>query len=290
VPPNPIERPLTPAAQRLAHYLHDRGASFFQDFVDTLGLLRAQIEEALAELVNKGMVSSDSFAGLRALLAPAPRRSPFKGYKRRRIASSIEDAGRWALVESARRDVCAVGEEESQGQMAGMETIAWTLLRRYGVICRQLLEREPALPPWRELLRIYHRLEARGEIRGGRFVAGMSGEQFALPEAVGALRDIRRQPKENKLVSITGADPLNLVGIVIPGVRVPALLTNRILYRDGVPIALQLGREVRLLDRGDQHEDEWTLKQALIRRSRKGSVYPSTAHKNYEDRYHAGFF
>ncbi|HEX2245783.1 MAG TPA: DEAD/DEAH box helicase [Gammaproteobacteria bacterium] len=277
---DPTEKPLTPAAQRLAHYLHDRGASFFQDFVDTLGLLRAQVEEALAELVNKGMVSSDSFAGLRALLVPAPRRGSFKGYKRRRIASSIEDAGRWALVESTRRDACAAGEQESQGQVAGMEAIVWTLLRRYGVICRQLLEREPALPPWRELLKVYRRLEARGEIRGGRFVAGMSGEQFALPEAVGALRDIRRQPKENKLVSITGADPLNLVGVVTPGARVPALVTNRILYRDGVPIALQLGREIRLLDRGeDQQEDEWTLKQALIRRSRKGPVSPSTAHR-----------
>jgi ATP-dependent Lhr-like helicase len=181
-------------------------------------------------------------------------------------------------VESTRRDVCAAGEQ-AQGQMAGMEAIARTLLRRYGVTCRQLLEREPALPPWRELLKVYRRLEARGEIRGGRFVAGMSGEQFALLEAVGALRDIRRQPKENKLVSITGADPLNLVGIVTPGARVPALVTNRILYRDGVPIALQLGREIRSLDRGVQQEDEWTLKQALIRRSRKGPVSPSTAHR-----------
>ena len=111
------------------------------------------------------------------------------------------------------------------------------LLRRYGIVFRRLLARETNLAPWRDLVMVYRRLEARGEIRGGRFVAGMSGEQFALPEAVGQLRRIRRLEASGLLLGISAADPLNLVGIVTPGDRIPAFATNRIVYRDGVPIA-----------------------------------------------------
>src|SRR5262249_34476508 len=114
-----------------------------------------------------------------------------------------------------------------------IETLALQLLRRYGVVFRRLLEREPILPPWRDVLRIYRRMEARADIRGGRFVGGFSGEQYALPEAVGLLRSIRKRPQADELVAVSGADPLNLIGIVTPGPAVPAIATNRILFRDG---------------------------------------------------------
>ena len=128
--------------------------------------------------------------------------------------------------------------------------VARTLLRRYGVVLRRIVERETELPPWRELLRAYRRLEARGDIRGGRFVAGFSGEQYALPEAVEALRAARRAEKSGALVSVSAADPLNLVGIVTPGERVPAIASNRVLYRDGVPVARKVGGRVEILASG----------------------------------------
>src|SRR4051812_25452356 len=148
---------------------------------------------------------------------------------------------------------------------------ARTLLARYGVVFWRLLEREAAwLPPWRELLRIYRRLEARGEIRGGRFVAGFSGEQFALPEAVGMLREIRRKPDANIFVSLSGADPLNLVGILTPGPKLGSLTGNRVLYRDGIPVALLAGGEIRFLSELDEAA-QWQARKTLLR----GAVPPS---------------
>jgi ATP-dependent Lhr-like helicase len=141
------------------------------------------------------------------------------------------------------------------------------LLLRYGVVFWRLLEREAGwLPPWRELLRVYRRLEARGEIRGGRFVAGFSGEQFALPEAIGALRETRRRNDSDEWVSLSGADPLNLIGILTPGPKLAALAGNRLLYRDGVPVASMSGGETRF------HETlapaaEWQAQNALMRRT-----------------------
>jgi ATP-dependent Lhr-like helicase len=126
--------------------------------------------------------------------------------------------------------------------------------------------REGSLPPWRDLLRAYRRLEARGEIRGGRFVDGFSGEQFALPEAVGALRARRRVAKSGTLVSVSAADSLNLAGIITPGDRVPALTSNRILFRDGVPIAVREKREVRFLIEVDQAAARWEAEAAIVRR------------------------
>jgi ATP-dependent Lhr-like helicase len=140
------------------------------------------------------------------------------------------------------------------------------------VVFRKLLTREPDwLPPWFELLRVYRRLEARGEIRGGRFVAGFSGEQYAAPEAVPMLRTVRRKPKNEQLVSISAADPLNLVGIVTPGARVPALAGNRVLYRDGVPVAVHVGGRAEFLV--DVPEgDAWNARNALIRGAASASA------------------
>ena len=147
-----------------------------------------------------------------------------------------------------------------------IEHIARSLLRRWGVVFWRLLAREADwLPPWQDLLRCWRRLEARGEIRGGRFVAGFSGEQFALPEAVGLLREVRRKPPGETLLSLSGADPLNLVGLLTPGKRLPALTGNRVLYRDGIPIALLAGGEVRFLEDLTPAE-QWRAQNALVRR------------------------
>ncbi|MGH6692908.1 MAG: Lhr family helicase, partial [Gammaproteobacteria bacterium] len=193
---------LSPAAQAVASYIRQNGASFFDELVVGASLLRTKVEEALSELVALGQVASDSFAGLRALLLPAHERKPiaYREQRRRRgSAVGMADAGRWALAHRVREH--AVERDEA------VEHVARTLLTRYGVVFWRLLEREaPWLPPWRDLLRVYRRLEARGEIRGGRFVAGFSGEQFALPEAVGRLREVRREKESSALVSVSGAD------------------------------------------------------------------------------------
>jgi ATP-dependent Lhr-like helicase len=135
------------------------------------------------------------------------------------------------------------------------------------VVFRRLLERETGLPPWRDLLYLYRRLEARGEIRGGRFVQGFSGEQFALPEALASLRQVRRNPADAELVAVSGADPLNLTGIITPGKRVPANAGNRVLYRNGIPVASSIGRQVEFLGEIDP-ATEWELRQHLLRQQR----------------------
>ena len=243
----------------LADCIKEHGASFFDELMDISGLLRSQVEEALAELVALGLVTSDSFGGLRALLVPSDRRKPFGGgTRRRRIMSfGMEDAGRWALVRRPAAD--------SQARATAVEHVARTLLRRYGVVFWRLLAREAEwLPPWRDLLRVYRRLEARGEIRGGRFVAGFSGEQFALPDAVGMLRDTRRKQSADEFVSLSGADPLNLVGILTPGAKLAALTGNRVLYRDGLPVALFVGGEIRFVAELDEAA-QWQARKLLLR-------------------------
>jgi ATP-dependent Lhr-like helicase len=235
---------LSSYAQSVKEALERRGASFFHELVALSGLLPSQVEQGLAELAGAGLITSDSFAGLRALITPSNKRKPLSGARRRvrTAAYGIESAGRWSLL--VRRtgepaDGRTPGEMHEKNQRAdrpSTELLAKAYLRRYGVVFKRLLAREAATPPWRELLMVYRRLEARGEIRGGRFVTGVSGEQFALPEAVGQLRSIRRLGGGGQLVGISAADPLNLTGILTPGERVSALISNRILYRDGVPV------------------------------------------------------
>ncbi|MDE2088673.1 MAG: ATP-dependent DNA helicase, partial [Gammaproteobacteria bacterium] len=253
---------LTPRAQAVADYLRDHGASFFDEIVSGTGLLRTQTEQALGELVAGGRVNCDGYTGLRALLLPSDRRRGYAGYRRRGSALfGIEDAGRWTLL----RGAAPAGNAAPEVGEETIERLARVLLRRYGVVFRRLLEREvPWLPPWYQLLRVYRRLEARGEIRGGRFVAGFSGEQYALPEAVGALRELRRRAGQGTLVSVSAADPLNLAGVLTPGARVPALAGNRVLYRDGVPIAVHVGGEARFLVQLDAGA-EWEARNALLR-------------------------
>jgi ATP-dependent Lhr-like helicase len=267
--PDPAAVPLSHSARAVLETLNGRGASFFGDLVNATGLLRTEVEKGLGELVAWGLVTSDSFAGLRALLIPSDRRRPVAGgggLRRRRgkvAPFGVETAGRWSRVH---RSAHVTEEQVAEAQ-------AWQLLRRYGIVFRRLLERESLLAPWRDILRVYRRLEARGEIRGGRFVGGFSGEQYALPEAVGALRAVRRESglgtrKSGELVAVSGADPLNLVGIVTPGDLLPALATNRILYRDGMPVAVKAsdGRGGERLLVEVTPEEEQLLRNALIRR------------------------
>ncbi|AGA87425.1 Lhr-like helicase [Stutzerimonas stutzeri RCH2] len=229
---------LSSRAQRVFDYLQTHGALFFDELQHDAHLLRSELEDALGELVAVGLVNADSFAGLRSLLAPASKRS--RAARRSRggaFIGGMDDAGRWALVRKpgTANDASRPAKVDAEA----LEHIARVLLRRYGVVFWRLLAREADwLPPWRELLRVYHRLEARGEIRGGRFVAGVAGEQFALPGAVGLLREVRKRPLTGEMLAVSAVDPLNQLGTLLPGSKVPALAANRILYRDGTPLAV----------------------------------------------------
>lgn len=248
---------LSSNAQTVLDALREHGALFFTDLEETSGLLHSHVETALAELVARGLVTADTFAGLRALIGPQFRRADTRRLRRRARLPNVEDAGRWAQVFAAGRSAARNGPLDNEH----VAHIARVLLRRYGVICRRVLEREPLLPPWRDLLYAFRRMEARGEVRGGRFVQGMSGEQFALPEAVGALREARKR-KDGEEIMLSAADPLNLIGIVTPGQRLPALPGNRLLLKDGVPVAVRTGKQVDFLQDIDAAE-EWSVRRRL---------------------------
>ncbi|UCF18934.1 MAG: DEAD/DEAH box helicase [Gemmatimonadota bacterium] len=272
---------LSSDAGQVLETLERSGALFFAELSRESGLLKTRVEAALGELVAVGIVNADSFAGLRALLVPASKRRPMDGNRRRRSRSApfgVESAGRWAVFRDPGFAKREVGSERDADVRRSLTTAAWSdpdrdavelqaraLLRRYGVVFRRLLGREANLAPWRELTRVLRRLEARGEIRGGRFVAGFSGEQFALPEAVGLLRSTRRERKSGRLLAISAADPLNLAGIVTPGPRVAALTGNRVLFRDGVPVAALESTKVQLFA-PIEGTDEREIGEALTRR------------------------
>ncbi|TMI10610.1 MAG: DEAD/DEAH box helicase [Betaproteobacteria bacterium] len=230
------EAPVSAEARSVSEALKSRGALFFNELVAATGLLPTLVERGLAELVSAGLVTADSFSGLRALLAPQHRRNGL-----------VQSAGRWSLLNQKNTTT---------------EQIAQGLLKRYGVVFRALLQRE-SLPPWRDLVKLYRRLEARGEIRGGRFVAGFGGEQFAAADAVGKLRAVRKLEKGEELVALSGADPLNLVGILTPDARVPALAANRVLLRDGIALGAVEGGKLRRLAESELSDDSL---HALARR------------------------
>jgi len=215
---------LTDATQRILDRLRSHGASFAHELKSACELTGDECCEALAELVAAGLVASDGFAGVRSIVShSAPRRG------------GADAAGRWSLV---RRESTASRDD-------AVRTLAWTLLARYGVVFRRVLTRESSGVPWRDLARVYRTLEARGEIRGGRFVSGMSGEQFALPDAVDRLRELRRSGPDETLITISAADPLNLTGIITGAERLRAAAGNRIVYRNGVPLAALEGDMLR---------------------------------------------
>jgi ATP-dependent Lhr-like helicase len=211
---------LSPISRQVFDYLCQRGASFFADIVRATGKLKAEIETGLWELVAAGVVTADGFDNLRALIDPKRRAGQGSG----RASRPRHSTGRWAVLHTD----SAVERERA------IEATCWMLLKRYGVIFRDLMVRESNLPKWRDLQIAFRQLEARGEIRGGRFVDGFLGEQFALPVAVESLRASRKLPVTGEVVTISAADPLNLVGVIVPGERVPAISGRTINYRDGV--------------------------------------------------------
>jgi ATP-dependent Lhr-like helicase len=223
-------------ARAVRDMLMARGALFAHELGAACGLSREAVRQALGELVSAGVAASDGFAGLRALVAEKDS-TPRDG----------QMAGRWSTVAKAMVDRSAAAATTAAPNDAAIETQARVLLRRYGVVCRRVLARESIAQPWRMLARVYRTLEARGDIRGGRFVSGLAGEQFALPEAVERLREIRRTTPDDRIAVISGADPLNLAGIVTAGERVPALTSTRVAYRNGVPLAVMEGDYIRPL-------------------------------------------
>jgi ATP-dependent Lhr-like helicase len=207
---------------QVIEHLRTHGASFAHDLAVACGLTLQEVHMALADLVALGLVSSDGAAGLRRIIGATAWTTG---------AHRAGADGRWFAIKQA----------TDSKRAEDVETLAWTLLRRYGVVFRRVLTREASGVPWRELVGVYRRLEARGEIRGGRFVSGMSGEQFALADAVERLRELRRSGPDDALLTISGADPLNFTGVITPGDRIRAVAGSRIVYRNGVPIAAMEG-------------------------------------------------
>ncbi len=216
------ERVLSDSARSVADFLRRRGASFFADIVRGTGKLKAEIETALWELVAAGLVTADGFENLRSLINPNRRAAP--GVPK--LAKPRHSTGRWSLLYAA----------EVTDRNKVLEAMCQMLLRRYGVVFREVLARESNLPKWRELLIVFRRLEDRGEVRGGRFVNGFLGEQFALPEAVESLRAMRNLPATGETLVVSAADPMNLVGFIVPGERVPAISGRYVKFRDGVAV------------------------------------------------------
>ena len=219
-----------PAREVLAD-LERWGASFLEDLVRGTGRLPVEVEEGLWELVRFGLVTADGFDNLRAIIDPSRRRGTHRPSRRRKRKPRVKPAaGRWTLLRG-RSD----GEIQPDSSTPDLEPLARQLLKRWGVVFRDLLAREPFAPPWRDLLQVYRRLEARGEIRGGRFVAGFYGDQFSLPEALEALRACRRLEPDGEVIRVATADPLNLAGIILPGNRVRPTPGDFLYYRDGLP-------------------------------------------------------
>ncbi|HET7750912.1 MAG TPA: DEAD/DEAH box helicase [Terriglobales bacterium] len=218
-------RGLSHGAHQVLEFLRQRGASFFADIVRGTDKLKAEIETALWELVAAGLVTADGFDNLRSLIDPKRRSGQGSG----RLARPRHSAGRWALLYPG----------EAAERTRQVEAACWMLLRRYGVVFRDLLAREAILPKWRELAMAFRRLEDRGEVRGGRFISGFLGEQFALPVAVESLRAMRKTEPSGETITISAADPLNLVGIIVPGERVPAISGKTVIFRDGVAVPPQ---------------------------------------------------
>ena len=235
------EGALSVPARSVLALLRRRGASFFPELVSGTRHLPAEVEDGLWQLVAAGLVTADSFAALRALVTGETRRQE-RSRRRRRTPRRTRE-GRWSVLQAE--------QLFAEDRLAGA---ARQFLQRYGVLCRELLARETSAPPWRDLVSVLRRMEARGEIRGGRFVAGLAGEQFALPEAVDALRGRRREEPSGEYIRISACDPLNLAGILTPGPRVQAVFGNRIVCRDGVPVAAVENGEARMLVRLEPDE------------------------------------
>ncbi|MBI5288843.1 MAG: hypothetical protein HY873_07710 [Chloroflexi bacterium] len=233
--------PETGAAAATLDALRQHGALFFDDLAAASRQLPVQLEEALWDLVARGLVAGDGFSSLRQIMTPAGSSRSARAARRHsrygggRASRATQPQGRWSIVHRYQP------EPSPADELA--ERVAWQLLARYGVVFRDVVARENFAVPWREVLRAMRRMEMRGDVRGGRFVSGFVGEQYALPEAVDGLRRVRREPRTGETVRINAADPLNLAGIITPGPRVPSVHTNAVIYRDGVVVSVEEGRK-----------------------------------------------
>jgi ATP-dependent Lhr-like helicase len=228
-PREAIEAGLNPTERTVLDTLRRQGASFTRELARSSAVDEASLANAIVSLAARGLVTSDGFAGARAIVRRMKQPSSFD--------PRHDLAGRWSATSAA---VSCPREE-------ALEVQARALLERYGVVFRRVLGREAIVAPWRELTRVYRRLEARGEIRGGRFVTGVSGEQFALPSAVERLREVRRGGHDGRLITISAVDPLNLTGVLTTGDRIRAITSTRIAYRDGMAVAALEGDYLRSL-------------------------------------------
>jgi len=273
---DPIE--YSSVASRIEADLENHGASFFDQIQSRTGLLKTQLEEGLAELVSYGRVCSDSYTGLRALLTPTSKKPSAHKRRNRKAMFGVEDAGRWSLLDTFQ-------QEETQQEVNKKASFKWEVLdeeqierlisiylKRWGVLIRSLLERESFSPPWRVLLMHLRKLELRGVLRGGRFVAGAGGEQFAFPETVDALRKFNKEKKNREseinkpFYCLTASDPLNLLNLTLPNRRLPRLLKNRVLYQGGIPVAILESGEVHYLREIDPQQ-QWNVDQMLRKRN-----------------------
>jgi ATP-dependent Lhr-like helicase len=249
------------SAEKIRAILERRGAVFTADLERETGLLAPQLEDGLKALVYQGAVTADAFSPLRWLLRPESRKNKMRG----RVARGgrlLAPVGRWSLVEHGEGVAGESGIQFTRQQH--MATLCHALLQRYGVVFRAVLERETLLPPWRELLRYFRRMEDRGEVRGGRFMDGFSGEQFALPEALGLLRQCMAPASRAPLAVISASDPLNLGGIIVPGAKTPAQAGNRILLEDGMPVARLVGDEVEEFAGISRAASQWAREKLRI--------------------------
>lgn len=238
---------LSSAACIITDVLASRGALFFDDLLQETGMLPVTLEKGLGELVAQGWANSDGFSGLRWLLVPEAKRQRYRHYQ-----FGLEEAGRWNLVGGS-------------NPPAEAEPEAWVdiLFRRYGILFKTLLDTETLMPPWSSLLPILRRKEIRGEIRGGRFIAGVFGEQFALPEALQILSRLEPEESNPELLVLNACDPVCLAGVVTPGTRIPRLSGNRVLYRGGVPVGYRIGKIITLTH--PEAPEAWHLKNLLLK-------------------------
>jgi len=256
----PSDPELSSAAEKIYQVLKDKGASFFADISSEAKLLNNQVENGISELVAHGLVNSDSFIGLRALLTPNYNKPSESNRRKRQTTFSIEHAGRWAVIPPF------TGTDQDKLNFEYLEKLIFIYAKRYGVVFRKILEKESFAPPWRVLIRVLRRLELQGKLRGGRFISGVSGEQFATPEVVKELRKIKNKPKTDQLVVLSATDPVNLLGLILPTDKVSILTNNRILFLDGIPIAVLESKQVKFLKEFDK-ETQWKLQNVLIQRS-----------------------
>ncbi len=262
--------PLSELANQIETDLAQNGASFFDQIQNRTGLLNAQLEQGLAELVSAARATSDSFTGLRALLTPDSKKPSNHQRRGRRAMFGVEDAGRWSLLDTAKASTNTDSTSRHWEVLdeVQLERLIGIYLQRWGVLFRSLLERELFTPPWRVLLTALRKMELRGTIRGGRFVSGVGGEQFAFPETVDVLRKFKNRTNSAKVnyYSISAVDPLNLLNLILPNRRLSRLGKNRVLYENGIPIAVLETDKVSFLQ-DVEPAAQWNLQQALIKKN-----------------------